>query len=415
MTDGATRPHSAAARRLRGVRYNLRGPLQRRAHELEADGRRVLMLNLGNPASFGFAAPDRIIDATIRALPTSHGYSRSTGLIPVRESVRRHYLGRGVDIEVDDIYLGNGVAELIAITLQAILDPGDEVLVPAPDFPLWSAHTVLNGGVPVPYRCDETRSWSPDLDDIRSKLTPATKAIVVINPNNPTGAVYDRETLDGIARLARHRGLVILADEIYDQIVYPGARHISIATVAPDVVTFTFAGLSKNYRVGGFRAGWLAMTGDRRDTDVYREGLDLLSEMRVCPNVPGQYAITAALDGDRTIADLVAPGGRLFEQQRLALRLLHDIPGVSCVPPAGGLFVFPRLDPDRYRIGDDRVFAMRLLEERDLLVVPGSDLNQPDNQHLRLVTLQPEDELREAIQRLADYLADYRTGKESKK
>ncbi|MCT9929671.1 pyridoxal phosphate-dependent aminotransferase [Planotetraspora sp. A-T 1434] len=395
--------------KLANVCYDIRGPVLKRAAQLEAEGHHILKLHIGNPAPFGFEAPEEIVQDMIRNLPHSHGYGDSKGILSARRAVVQHYEERGLaGLTVEDVYLGNGVSELIVMALQALLNNGDEVLIPAPDYPLWTAAVSLSGGTPVHYICDEQAGWFPDLDDIESRITDRTKAIVIINPNNPTGAVYPRELLERLAGLARRRGLVVFADEIYDRILYDGAVHTSIATLAPDLLCLTFSGLSKTYRVCGYRSGWMVISGAKDRAESYIEGLDILANMRLCPNVPGQHAIQAALGGRQTIDDLVRPGGRLYEQRERAWKLLNEIPGVSCVKPEGALYVFPRLDPDMYPISDDVRFALDLLEKQRILVVQGTGFNWPRPDHLRIVTLQHADDLEEAIGRFGALLATYR-------
>lgn len=396
------------SRKLENVCYDIRGPVLEEAQRLEQEGRRIIKLNIGNPAPFGFEAPEEVLVDVIRNLPQAQGYCDSRGLLSARTAIVQHYQARGLDIEdVDDIWLGNGVSELITMALQAMLDDGDEVLVPAPDYPLWTAATSLAGGRPVHYRCDEARGWLPDLEDLRAKISPRSKAIVVINPNNPTGAVYPEATLMGIADLAREHGLVVLADEIYDKILYEDAVHTSFAAIAPDVFTLTFNGLSKAYRLAGFRSGWLMVSGPRKHAASYLEGITILANMRLCANVPAQHAIQIALGGRQSIHDLVLPGGRLREQRDAAVAALRAIPGVSCVQPRGALYVFPRLDPERYKIADDQQFVLRLLREQHVLVVQGTGFNWVDPDHLRIVTLPRADDLTEAIGRIGAFLADY--------
>jgi alanine-synthesizing transaminase len=404
------RVHLTQSRKLADVCYDIRGPVLEEAKRLEDEGRRIMKLNIGNPAPFGFEAPEEILVDVIRNLPTAQGYSDSHGLMSARTAVVQHYQSRGIDItDVDDIWLGNGVSELITMSLQAMLDDGDEVLVPAPDYPLWTASAQLAGGCPVHYLCDESKDWQPDLDDLESKITPRTKAIVVINPNNPTGAVYPLPVLQRIAELAREHGLVVLADEIYDKVLYDDATHTPFAAVAPDVFTLTFNGLSKAYRLAGFRAGWLMVTGPRKHASSYLEGLTILANMRLCANVPGQHAIQTALGGRQSINDLVLPGGRLLAQRDAAVNALRAIPGVTCVQPKGALYVFPKLDPDVYPIKDDQQFVLQLLREQHVLVVQGTGFNWPDPDHLRIVTLPRVEDLDEAIGRIATFLEDYRT------
>jgi alanine-synthesizing transaminase len=399
------------SRKLEDVCYDIRGPVLEEAKRLEEEGRRIIKLNIGNPAPFGFAAPEEILVDVIRNLPDSEGYSDSQGLLSARTAIVQHYQERGIDIvDVDDVWLGNGVSELITMSLQAMLDNGDEVLVPAPDYPLWTASTSLAGGRPVHYLCDEESGWLPDIEDIRAKITPNTKAIVVINPNNPTGAVYPEGVLLQIADMAREHGLVVMADEIYDKILYDDAVHVPFAKIAPDVFTLTFNGLSKAYRLAGFRSGWMVVTGPKRHATSYLEGITILTNMRLCANVPAQHAIQMALGGRQSIRDLVLPGGRLLEQRDAALHALEKIPGVTCQRPKGALYVFPRIDPQMYPIADDQQFVLQLLREQHVLVVQGSGFNWPRPDHLRIVTLPRADDLTEAIGRIGEFLSDYDGG-----
>jgi alanine-synthesizing transaminase len=394
--------------KLENVCYDIRGPVLEEAKRLEEEGRRIIKLNIGNPAPFGFEAPEEVLVDVIRNLPAAQGYSDSRGLLSARTAIVQHYQDRGVDVEdVDDIWLGNGVSELITMSLQAMLDDGDEVLLPTPDYPLWTASTCLAGGRPVHYRCDEAAGWLPDLEDLRSKVTRNTKAIVVINPNNPTGAVYPKGVLGEIADVAREHNLVMLADEIYDKILYDDAVHVPLAAIAPDLMTLTFNGLSKAYRLAGFRSGWLLVSGPKKHATSYLEGISILASMRLCANVPAQHAIQIALGGRQSIRDLVLPGGRLREQRDAAITALAAIPGVHCVRPSGALYVFPRIDPEVYPIQDDQQFVLQLLREQHVLVVQGSGFNWSTPDHLRIVTLPRADELTEAIGRLGAFLADY--------
>ena len=395
--------------KLENVLYDIRGPVQAQAARMEAQGHRILKLNIGNPAPFGFDAPDDILRDVIAGLPTAQGYSDSQGILPARRAVVHNYqLSPGFpELDVDDVYLGNGVSELITMSLQAMLDTGDEVLVPAPDYPLWTASVNLAGGTPVHYLCDESDGWNPDLDDVAAKITPRTKALVVINPNNPTGAVYSHEVLEGMVELARRHQLVLMADEIYDKILYDDAVHVPLASVAPDLLCLTFNGLSKAYRVAGYRAGWLAVTGPKGHAGSYLEGLTLLASMRLCPNVPSQNAIQAALGGHQSITDLILPGGRLLEQRDAAVTALAAIPGVSCVVPKGALYVFPRLDPDVYPIKDDQQLVLDLLLAEKILLTQGTGFNWPDPDHLRIVTLPYARDLTHAIERLGVFLQEY--------
>jgi alanine-synthesizing transaminase len=396
------------SRKLEDVCYDIRGPVLEEAKRLEEEGRRIIKLNIGNPAPFGFEAPEELLVDVVRNLPTAQGYSDSQGLLSARTAIVQHYQERGIDtVDVDDIWLGNGVSELISMSLQAMLDNGDEVLVPAPDYPLWTASTSLAGGKPVHYLCDESAGWLPDIDDLRAKITPRTKAIVVINPNNPTGAVYPLWVLEQIAGLAREHGLVVLADEIYDKILFDDAEHFPFARVAPDLFVLTFNGLSKAYRVAGFRSGWMMVTGPKKHASSYLEGITILANMRLCANVPAQHAIQIALGGRQSIRELILPGGRLLAQRDAAMRALAEIPGVSCVEPKGAMYVFPRLDPDVYPIKDDQQFVLNLLREKHVLVVQGSGFNWPSPDHLRIVTLPRADDLTEAIGRIGQFLAEY--------
>jgi alanine-synthesizing transaminase len=396
------------SRKLTDVCYDIRGPVLDEAKRLEESGHKIIKLNIGNPAPFGFEAPEEIIVDVIRNLQASEGYCDSQGLLSARTAVVQHYQLQGIDItEPDDVWLGNGVSELIQQALQAMLDDGNEVLIPSPDYPLWTAATSLAGGRPVHYRCGEESGWLPDLDDISAKITEGTKAIVVINPNNPTGAVYPPSTLRAIADLAQRHGLVVMADEIYDKILYDDAVHTTFGSIAPDVFTLTFNGLSKAYRLAGFRSGWMVVTGPRAHASSYLEGISVLANMRLCANVPAQHAIQTALGGRQSIHDLVLPGGRLREQRDTALAALREIPGVTCVTPKGALYVFPRLDPEAYPIRDDQQFVLDLLRAQHVLLVQGSGFNWPEPDHLRIVTLPRSDDLAEAIGRLGAFLSTY--------
>jgi len=395
--------------KLANVLYDIRGPVLDEAKRLEAQGHRIIKLNIGNPQPFGFETPPEILVEVVRTLPTSQGYSDSQGLVSARTAIVQHYQERGIDItDVDDVWLGNGVSELIQVALNALLDEGDEVLIPAPDYPLWTAATSLSGGKPVHYLCDESSDWMPDIEDMRSKITKRTKAIVIINPNNPTGAVYSPEVLRKIADLAVEHGLIVMADEIYDKILYDNAVHTTFAAIAPDVFTITFNGLSKAYRLAGFRSGWMVMTGPRRHAASYIEGISMLTNMRLCANVPAQNAIQTALGGRQSIRDLVLPGGRLLEQRDAAIKTLRSIPGVTCVEPKGALYVFPRLDPEVYPIVDDRKFVLDFLRAERVLVVQGTGFNWPTPDHLRIVTLPWAADLVEAIERLGNFLSTYK-------
>ncbi|MBN9200163.1 pyridoxal phosphate-dependent aminotransferase [Microbacterium aurantiacum] len=396
--------------KLKNVLYEIRGQALIAADQLEADGHTILKLNTGNPAVFGFEAPFQIVRDMIEAVPQAHGYSDSRGIMPARRAVVSRYEQEPgfPHVDPDDVYLGNGVSELITMTMQALLDEGDEVLIPAPDYPLWTAMTSLAGGDPIHYRCDNLNGWQPDLDDIRSKVTPRTKAIVVINPNNPTGAVYTREVLEGIAEIARENSLLLLSDEIYDRIVFDDARHIPMATIAPDLLCLTFNGLSKTYRVAGYRSGWLVITGPKAHAAGFLEGIQLLASTRLCPNVPAQFAVQAALSGIQSIDALIAPAGRLHEQRDAAWNALESIPGVSCAKPQGALYAFPRFDPEVYEIPDDAKFVYDFLIAEHVLLVQGTGFNWPTPDHVRIVTLPEARVLTEAIERLGNFLASYR-------
>ena len=396
--------------KLKHVLYDIRGPVSARAAALEAQGHRILKLNIGNPAPFGFDAPAEILQDVIAGLPTAQGYSDSRGIQSARRAVVHHYqLQEGFPaLDIDDVWLGNGASELIQMALQALVNDGDEVLIPIPDYPLWTAVTNLAGANPVHYRCDEENGWSPDLDDLESKITPNTKVIVVINPNNPTGAVYSRETLVRIADLARKHDLVLMADEIYDKILYDDAVHIPMATVAPDVLCLTFNGLSKAYRVCGYRSGWLVVTGPKERAVDYLEGITLLASMRLCPNVPAQNAIQVALGGYQSINEYILPGGRLLEQRDTAYEKLNSIPGVSVVKPMGALYMFPRLDPEVYEIKDDVQLVLDLLLTEKILLTQGTGFNWPEPDHLRIVTLPWSRDLAEAIERFGNFLSSYK-------
>jgi len=395
--------------KLASVCYDIRGPVLTRARQMEEEGQRVIKLNIGNPAPFGFTAPEEIIQDIIRNLPEASGYSDSKGLFSARKAVMHYTQEKRIrDVQLGDIIIGNGVSELIVMAMQALLNNGDEVLIPAPDYPLWTAAVSLSGGVPRHYICDEQARWLPDLDDIRRKISPSTRAIVIINPNNPTGALYPPEILKEIVEIARRHQLIVYADEIYDKVLYDGATHTSIASLADDVLFVTFNGLSKNYRAAGYRAGWMIVSGEKRHAQDYIEGLNILASMRLCANVPAQYGIQTALGGYQSINDLVAPGGRLARQRDLAHRLLAEIPGVSCVKPQAAMYLFPRLDPRLYPIADDQQFILDLLLEEKVLLVQGSGFNWPSPDHLRVVFLPHEDDLTEAISRIARFLERYR-------
>ena len=395
--------------KLANVCYDIRGPIMDRARQMEDDGQKIIKLNIGNLALFGFEAPEEIQQDMIRNLPNSSGYSDSKGIFSARKAVMHETQKQGIKgVTLDDIYLGNGASELIVMATNGLLDDGDELLLPAPDYPLWTAAASLSGGSPVHYRCDESKGWMPDVADIRAKITPRTKGIVVINPNNPTGALYSDSLLLEIVAIAREHGLVLFADEVYDKVLYDGVRHTAIASLSQDVLTLTFNSLSKSYRSCGYRAGWLALSGDKRHAKDYIEGLNMLSNMRLCANVPGQYAIQTALGGYQSIDDLVCEGGRLRRQRDLAYELITAIPGVSCVKPRAALYMFPRLDSKMYPIADDQQFFLDVLQETRVMLVQGTGFNWEAPDHFRIVFLPHEDDLREAIGRLARFLERYR-------
>ena len=395
--------------KLANVCYDIRGPVLELAQRMEDEGHKIIKLNIGNVGIFGFDPPEEIQLDMIRNLANASAYSDSKGIFAARKAIMQYCQEKGIKgVTLDDIYTGNGVSELIVMSMNALLNDGDEVLVPSPDYPLWTAAVSLSSGTPVHYLCDEAQGWAPDLADLRSKITPRTKAIVIINPNNPTGAIYPKEILSEIIAIAREHDLILFADEIYDKMLYDQEKHISLASLSTDVVTITFNGLSKNYRSCGYRAGWLIISGDKAMAQDYIEGLNMLSSMRLCANVPGQYAIQTALGGYQSIDNLVAEGGRLARQRDLAWQLTTAIPGVTCVKPKSGLYLFPKLDPEMYPIADDQQFIADLLREEKVLLVQGSGFNWINQDHFRLVFLPHEDVLKEAIGRLARFLERYR-------
>ena len=398
--------------KLANVCYDIRGPIMDRAKQMEEEGHKIIKLNIGNLAVFGFDSPEEIQQDMIRNLPNSAGYSDSKGIFAARKAVMHETQKQGIKgVSLDDVYLGNGASELIVMATNALLNDRDELLLPAPDYPLWTAAASLSGGSPVHYMCDEANGWMPNLADIRAKITPATRGIVVINPNNPTGALYSDELLKGIVEIAREHQLVIFADEVYDKVLYDGVHHTAIASLSQDVLTLTFNSLSKSYRSCGYRAGWMVVSGDKKPARDYIEGLNMLSNMRLCSNVPGQWAIQTALGGYQSINDLVGEGGRLRRQRDLAFELITAIPGVSCVKPSAALYMFPRLDPKIYPIADDRQFFLELLEETRVMLVQGTGFNWATPDHFRIVFLPHEDDLREAIGRIARFLETYRNNR----
>ncbi|TYL55278.1 pyridoxal phosphate-dependent aminotransferase [Nocardioides sp. BGMRC 2183] len=398
------------SKKLRDVRYDVRGPILVEAQRLEAEGHRILKLNIGNPAPFGFEAPEAILADMRHHLDEAQGYSDSRGIYSARTAVAQYYQSRGLQhTEVEDVFIGNGVSELISMVLQAFVDDGNEILVPAPDYPLWTGAVTLSGGVPVHYRCDESNDWMPDLADIEAKITENTQALVIINPNNPTGAVYSKEMVAALVDIARRHQLVVFADEIYEKILFDDAvHHHAAAAAGTDVLCLTFSGLSKAYRVCGYRAGWVMISGPKEIAEEFLEGLTLIANMRMCANVPAQHAIQTALGGYQSINELIVPGGRFYEQAMLADRMLNEIPGVTSVRPRGALYCFPRLDPEVYGIVDDQEFVIELLRAKKILVTHGTGFNWPAPDHFRLVTLPDVEVLEEAITRIADFLSTRR-------
>lgn len=400
--------HIKKSHKLDDVCYDIRGPVLQEAKQLEEEGHRITKLNIGNPASFGLLAPDEIIQDVIHNLDNCQGYSDSKGVYSARKAVMQYCQKKGIkDVDIEDVYLGNGVSELIVMTMQALLDNGDEMLIPAPDYPLWTASVSLSGGKPVHYLCDEDDDWQPDISDIESKITKNTRGIVVINPNNPTGAVYSKNILLQIVELARKHNLIIFADEIYDKILYDDAEHIALASLADDVLFVSFNGLSKSYRVAGFRAGWMVISGAKHLATDYMEGLELLASMRLCSNVPGQHAIQTSLGGYQSIYELTRPGGRLYEQRNYAWERLNQLPGISCVKPKGAMYLFAKLDPEIYPIKDDEKFVLDLLKQEKILLVQGTAFNWPTPDHFRIVFLPRKEDMAKVFDRMAHFLENY--------
>jgi alanine-synthesizing transaminase len=409
LTDSLPMQPIMKSAKLANVCYDIRGPVMARAKQMEEDGHRIIKLNIGNLAPFGFEAPEEIQQDVIHNLPNASGYTDSKGLFSARKAIMHYCQQKSIiGVTIDDIFIGNGASELIVMAMQALLNNGDEVLVPAPDYPLWTAAVTLAGGTPRHYVCDEQSDWMPDLADIRAKINANTRAIVLINPNNPTGALYSDDLLKEIVEIARQHKLIVFADEIYDKVLYDGATHTSIASLADDVLFVTMNGLSKNYRACGYRSGWMVVSGAKKQAQDYIDGLNILASMRLCSNVPGQFAIQTALGGYQSINDLVAPGGRLARQRDLAHQLLTDIPGVTCVKPKAALYLFPRLDPAMYPIEDDQKFILELLETEKVLVVQGTGFNWMNPDHFRVVFLPNGDDLQEAVGRIARFLEYYR-------
>ena len=395
--------------KLDSVCYDIRGPVHREARRLEEEGHKILKLNIGNPSPFGFDAPEEIVQDMIYNVPLSQGYSDSRGLFSGRKAVMQYSQQKGIaNVDINDIYLGNGASELIVMSMQALINNDDEVLIPAPDYPLWTAAVSLSGGKPVHYICDEASDWYPDIDDIKSKITDKTRGIVLINPNNPTGAVYPKEVLESIIDVARAHDLVIFSDEIYDKILYDEVEHTSTASLCDDVLCITYNGLSKAYRVAGFRAGWMVISGDKSNARDYIEGIELLASMRLCSNVPGQHAIQTALGGYQSINELVAPGGRLRLQRDVAHEMLSAIPGISCVKPKGAMYIFAKIDQKKYNIQDDEKMVLDLLKQEKILIVHGSAFNWPEKDHFRVVFLPHVDELTKAMHSLEHFFSLYK-------
>jgi len=391
------------------VCYDIRGPVLYEAKRMEEEGHSITKLNIGNPAAFGLNAPDEIIQDVIRNLANCQGYSDSKGVYYARKAVMQYCQEKNFpNVDVDDIFLGNGVSELIVMSMQALLNNGDEMLIPAPDYPLWTASVSLSGGTPIHYLCDEDNGWEPSIEDIESKITPKTRGMIIINPNNPTGAVYSKDTLLKLIEVARKHNLIIFADEIYDKIIYDEANHIAMASLADDILIISFNGLSKSYRVAGFRAGWMVISGAKDHAKDYIEGMELLASMRLCANVPGQHAIQTSLGGYQSINDLVAPGGRLYEQMDYSWHMLNQLEGVSCVRPKGALYLFAKLDPEIYKIDNDEKFVLQLLQHEKILLVQGTAFNWPDTNHMRLVFLSRREDMEQVIEKMDRFLKYYR-------
>jgi alanine-synthesizing transaminase len=395
--------------KLSGVCYDIRGPVLDHANWLEDQGQKIIKLNIGNPGAFGFDAPDEIFQDVIQNLREAQGYCHSKGLFSARKAVMQRYQAQGIDgIQVEDVIMGNGVSELIVMAMQGLLNPGDEILIPSPDYPLWTAAVSMGGGTPMHYRCNEADGWQPDIADIEAKITANTRGIVIINPNNPTGAVYSEEVLQKLVALAERHNLVVFADEIYDRIVYDDAVHIPLSSLVTETLCLTFNGLSKTYRLAGFRSGWMLITGTKERSGSYIEGLEMLASMRLCANAPAMLAVQTALGGRQSIEDLILPGGRLLAQRDLAYKLITDIPGVSCVMPKSAMYLFPKLDPEIYPVADDEQLMLDLLKEERILMVQGSAFNLDSKQHFRIVFLPDQEQLSESIGRFANFLERFR-------
>ncbi len=394
--------------KLANVFYDIRGPVLTQAKRMEEEGHRILKLNIGNPAPFGFNAPDEILQDVIHQLPNAQGYSDSKGVYSARKAVMQYCQQKNIKgVEIDDIYLGNGVSELIVMSLQGLINNGDEVLIPAPDYPLWTGATSLAGGTPVHYRCDEGADWYPDMDDLRSKVSSKTKAMVIINPNNPTGAVYPKAVLEEMLEIARQNNLVVFSDEIYDKILFDEIEHTATASLAEDILIISFNGLSKTYRLAGFRSGWLVVSGAKHKAKDYLEGLDMLASMRLCANVPSQYAIQTSLGGYQSIYDLTKPGGRIYEQRMMTWRVINDIPGLSCTKPQGALYSFVKMDNKKFNIKNDERMVLDLLEQQKILIVHGTAFNWAEPDHFRIVFLPRVDELEDALNKMGHFFSMY--------
>ncbi len=395
--------------KLDNVLYDVRGPVVDEANRMEEMGTHILKLNIGNPAPFGFRTPDEVVYDMARQLPDCEGYSNSKGLYSARKAIMQYAQNKNIpNVTIEDIYTGNGVSELISLCMQALLDDGDEILIPSPDYPLWTACATLAGGRPVHYICDEQSEWYPDMEDIRSKITCKTKAIVIINPNNPTGALYPREVLEEIVQIARENQLMIFSDEIYDRLVMDGLEHVSIASMCPDLFCVTFSGLSKSHMIAGYRVGWMILSGNKRCAKGYIEGLNMLSNMRLCSNVPAQSIVQTALGGHQSVKGYVVPGGRIYEQREYVYNALNSIPGITAVKPKAAFYIFPRIDTERFNIADDEQWALDLLREKKILVVHGRGFNWHEPNHFRVVYLPRIEVLKDAMEKLTDFMSTYR-------
>lgn len=395
--------------KLNNVCYDIRGPVVDAADKMIKQGQKILKLNVGNPAPFDFDAPEEIIDDIKLNIRNSEGYSDSKGIFSARKAIMQYCQLKNIDnVGLDDIYTGNGVSELIVMAMQGLLNNGDEILIPSPDYPLWTAAATLAGGKAVHYICDENQDWFPDLEDIKAKITPKTKAIVIINPNNPTGALYSKDLLSGIVKIARENDLIIFADEIYDRLVMDDEKHVSIASLCPDIFCVTFNGLSKSHRVAGFRSGWMCLSGEKKHVQGYIEGLNMLSSMRLCANVPAQSIIQTAIGGIQSADELLLPGGRIYEQREYIYKALSDIPGISVVKPKAAFYIFPKIDIKKFDIVDDEKFVLDFLREKRVLLVHGRGFNYPEPDHFRIVYLPRIEDLKKAANKLENFLSSYK-------